>query len=441
MIPEDLLQRRDSRKFMTIEVRHSDTLASLRDEDNTFISSTSTITTRSGLTGLDPLQNVNVAPTNRRVRRQESLTASTIVEKSPIETYELPQPVPGEKTEMILPLGGRTVLQLEDEDITIRMLKTMHAQLERELQEKKERNERKKRMKQMVKEEKERERRVSSTKGKHRSFGDAERYTREQEKRDLKMIQQKLKEQKQIDMKIALQIEREKKSREQRPVRDDRRHVVPAHELIINSKMPSLDLKYSQHPSGDKLHHRSCHSERNTHRFLSDANQSPVNRAAPRPPARHLSPDEIEPLVLISQQNAQMSMASESARAATREYLPSEEDTALGTFADSYSSLDPKPFCSAVDSIKLARGECISSEEDDTFVDTFVSESGSFLLEREIWAKPAQKEATRRASKRPSPSTSDQLSPKSTDQQLAISNRVASFEDSFSLLSLESDQR
>ncbi len=442
MIPEDLIQRRDSRKFMTIEVRHADTLASLRDEDNTFISSTSTITTRSGLTGLEPLQNVNAAPTNRRVRRQESLTASTIVEKSPVETYEQPQPVPGEKAAMILPLEGRPVLQIEDEDTTIRMLKTMHAQLERELQEKKERNERKKRMKQMIKEEKEKERRASLTKSKHRSSGDAERYTREQEKRDLKLIQQKLKEQKQIDMEIALQIEREKKSREQRPVRDDQRHVVPAHELIINSKKPSFDLKYSQHQSEDKLHHRSSHLERNTHRFLSDVKQSSVNRAAPRPPARHSSPDEIEPLVLISQQMAQMSMASESARAATREYLPSEEDTALGTFADSYSSLNPKPFCSAVDSIKLARGECISSEEDDTFVGTFVSETGSLFSELEIWEKPAQKEVTCRASKRPSTSTSDQLGAKSTDQQPAIPYRAASFEDdSFSLLSLESDQR
>jgi hypothetical protein len=441
MIPDGLIQRRDSKKFMTIEVRHSDTLASLRDEDNTFISSTSTITTRSGLTGLEPLPHLNVAPNNRRVRRQESLTASTIVEKSPVETYEQPQPVPGEKTAMILPFEGRKVLQLEDEDVTIRMLKTMHAQLERELQEKKERNERKKRMKQMIKEDKERERRLSLTKSKHRSSGDAERYTREQEKRDSTLIQQKLKEQKQIDLEIALQIEREKRRREQRAVRDDHRHVVPAHELIHNSKKPSLDLKYSQHHSEDKLHPRSSHSERNTQRFSSDAKQSPISRAAPRPPARHSSPGEIEPLALISQKLAQMSTASESARAAAREYLPSEEDTARCTFADSYSSLDPKPFCSAVDSIKLARGECISSEEDDTFVGTFVSESASLFSERELWEKPSQKDVSQRVSKRPSSSPSDQLSPQSNDEQPAIPNRVASFDDSFSLLSLESDQR
>ena len=455
MIPKDLIQRYDSKKFMTIEVRHSDTLASLRDEDNTFISSSSTISTRSGLTGLEPMQNLNVAPNARRMRRHESLTASTIVEKSPIESYEQTQPVPEGKTAMILPLEGRSVLQLEDEDVTIKMLKTMHAQLERELQEKKERGERKKRMKQMIREEKERDRKATSTHSKRRGSGDTELYTREQEISDLQLIQQKLKEQKHIEQEIAHQIRRENRTREQRVVRDDRRHVVPANEILQSSRHSSVDHAYSAQPSQDEAYRLKDSSERNTQRFSSDAQRSPVSRAAPRPPARHLSPDDMEPLVLVSQKLAQISMSTPALPKAgsltdnfvemtTQEYIPSEEDTALCTFAESYSSLDPKPFCSAVDSVKLARGEYIYSEEEDTFVGTFVSDTGSLFSKREPWEKLTERSAPRRASKRSngqSSQTSTKLSPKSVDQKPEIPNRVASFEDSFSLLSFESSQR
>lgn len=452
MIPENLIQRHDSKKFMTIEVRHSDTLASLRDEDNTFISSTSTISTRSGLMGLEPLQHLN---NTRRIRRQESLTASTIVEKSHVDSYEQPQPVPGEKTAMVLPFEGRAVLQLEDEDITIKMLKAMHAQLERELQEKKERGERKKRMKQMIREEKEKEKRASLTKSKRRGSGDTEPYSREQEIRDLQLIQDKLKEQKRVEHEIAVQIRRENRNREQRVVRDDRRHVVPANELLHDSSISVLDRKHSVKLSGGEEAERlKASSERSTQRFASHPKRSPVSRAAPRPPARHLRPDDIEPIVLVSQKLAQMSMspskaptvASSSADFAEmtrQDYIPSEEDTALCTFTDSYSSLDPRPFCSAVDSVKLARGEYISSEEDASFVGTFVSDSGSLFSEKEPWGEMAERGATRRASKRVNqpPSHTSKLSPTSADQKPALPNRAASFDDSFSLLSLENSQR
>lgn len=448
MIPKDyLIQRHDSKKFMTIEVRHSDTLASLRDEDNTFISSSSAISTRSGLTGLEPMQHLNAAPITRRMRRQESLTASTIVEKSPVDSYEQPQPLPEGKTAMILPLEGRSVLQLEDEDVTIKMLKTMHAQLERELKEKRERSERKKRMKQMIREEKERERRAS----KRRGSGDTEMYSREQEISDLQLIQEKLKEQKRIEYEIAQQIRRENRNREQHMVRDVRRPVVPANDFYHNSKLSSLDRKYPSQFSEDDAHRQKVSIERNIHRFSSDPKRSPVNRAAPRPPARHMSPDDIEPVILVSQKLAQISMSPPKiptvvsssdhfVEISRRDYLPSEEDTALCTFAESYSSLDPRPFCSAVDSIKLARGEYMSSEEDDTFVGSFVSDSISLFSEREPWEMPPERVTNRRASKRtdrPSSQASSKLSPTSIDQTPALPNRAASFEDSFSLLSFE----
>lgn len=454
MIPENLMQLHDSKEFMTIEVHHTDTLASLRDEDNTFISGTSTISTRSGLTGLEPRHRSNAPPKTRRINRQESLTSSTIVEKSPIDSYEQPRSIPEEKTVIILPLEGRPVLQLEEEDITIKMLKTLHAQLQRELQDKKERNERKKRMKRILREEKEKERRAVHTR---RGSGDTELYSREQEIRDLQLIQEKLKEQKRIEQQIAEQIRRENINREQRSVRDDRRSVVPAKELLHDAKKSFTDYPYVLELSEHESSLSKNKSKSNMRRFSEDSKRSPASRDAPKQPARRSSPDELEPISLVSTKMSQMSMRSPKpptgiAIEPTREaYVPSEEDTAVGTFvSEAYSSLEPLPFCSAVDSVKLARGEYFSSEDDDTFVGTFVSEGASSLFSNKEPLENLLKKDDRPNQSNRQRSSDDwenkqisssqrvggRTSTINSEQKPALPKGATTLDDSFSLLSL-----